>query len=442
MGLFSDKKSVSLRSFDWWLFAAMSFLCIVSLFFVYSSGINSVGVLVSDEWVKQLVWVVSGLGLFFLFAFLDYNRLKDIAPLIYIVCLFLLVLVLAVGANRNGSKSWLGVGFLGIQPSEFAKAGAVIMLASYLDSLGMQIRSAKRLAVCCVIALAPVILIARQPDFGSAMIFFAILFGMLYAAGAPVRYLLFVAMVGVFIAIGLMLPIWNQYIADKDFWLANILGSPEHLIKLSIAVFIFFLLALAGCLFFKKDIYFYCAYTAAAGLFSLGGVLTAELNLKPYQWQRLATFLNPNIDPKGAGWHALQSFTAIGSGGLSGRGYLQGSHSHNRFLPEQSTDFILSIISEESGFLGSAFLLLVYSLILGRLLYISTRATNAFGANLCAGAFSIIFAHVAINAGMVIGMVPITGIPLLLLSYGGSSVWLTMSLLGMAMSVYIRRFKN
>jgi rod shape determining protein RodA len=164
--------------------------------------------------------------------------------------------------------------------------------------------------------------------------------------------------------------------------------------------------------------------------------------LKDYQIMRLIVFLDPNVDPRGSGWNIIQSITAIGSGGTLGKGFLQGTQSHYRFLPQQSTDFIFSIFSEEWGFVGGVLVFSLYALICLRLLHTIKTTSDPFGAYICAGVASIIVFHFLINVGMAMGVMPITGIPLLFMSYGGSSLLAAMMGIGISLSVYTRRFEH
>jgi len=161
--------------------------------------------------------------------------------------------------------------------------------------------------------------------------------------------------------------------------------------------------------------------------------------LRGYQMMRLVVFLDPQIDPQGAGWHIIQSVTAIGSGGAMGKGFLKGTHSHYRYLPEQSTDFIFSILAEETGFLGSLLVFILYSIVVFRALYIAYTSQDRFGSLIAVGIAAMLAYHVIQNIGMAIGVMPITGIPLFFLSYGGSSLWTALMSMGLLLSIHYRR---
>ncbi len=430
-----------IKRIDFFIFLPMMVLLSFSVVFIYSAGVNSQGVSVSNEWIKQLIWLGTGLVFYFFLALFDYNRLRDWTALVYIGSLILLMLVLVVGQKISGARSWLGIGPLGVQPGEFAKVTTIMALAVFFSSRGRAIRRPKELLVAWFLVVTPMALIFLQPDLGTALVFLGIFFLVCYIAGVNAALLFFFVLMGILLVLVLLLPIYHDLIEQRDSWLGVVLTEPYWLIRVLIASGIILALALVGLLAFKKLSYAFVAYVTTAFAIAIGIAWVAHLKLKPFQWSRLKVFIDPNIDPRGAGWHILQSLTAIGAGGYRGRGYLQGSHSHNRYLPEQSTDFIFSIILEETGFVGATVLLLCYGLIFTRLVVLMTRSHDRFGTLLCAGGFGLFMVHVFVNVGMVIGLVPITGIPLLLLSYGGSSVWTSMAMLGIVTSVSVRSYK-
>jgi rod shape determining protein RodA len=201
-------------------------------------------------------------------------------------------------------------------------------------------------------------------------------------------------------------------------------------------------LALFGFIRYRKRYFFWIVYGVAVIVISLGASFMSHKVLKDYQIMRLIVFIDPNVDPRGAGWNITQSITAIGSGGLSGKGFLQGTQSHYRFLPQQSTDFIFSIFSEESGFLGGLLVFALFLLICLRLVRIMKTTSDSFGVYIAAGLSAMLIFHFLINVGMAMGIMPITGIPLLFMSYGGSSVISAMTGIGLALSIYVRRFQH
>jgi rod shape determining protein RodA len=201
------------------------------------------------------------------------------------------------------------------------------------------------------------------------------------------------------------------------------------------------MLSIVGFVQFKRQYYYWIAYVSSIIAFALFGAIGASHVLKDYQVKRLIVFLNPNSDPLGAGWNIIQSKVAIGSGNMFGQGFLKGTQSHYRFLPQQNTDFIFSILSEEWGFLGGILVYALYFVILTRILTIIKNTPHIFGAYIASGIFAMFFFHFIVNVGMVMGIMPITGIPLLFLSYGGSALWTAMMCVGLLMGIYARRLE-
>jgi rod shape determining protein RodA len=203
-----------------------------------------------------------------------------------------------------------------------------------------------------------------------------------------------------------------------------------------------FTLAVIGFFTYKKKYFYWIAYGSAILAISLCASFAARKILKEYQIMRLIVFLDPNVDPRGSGWHIIQSVTAIGSGGFYGKGFGQGTQSHYRFLPQQSTDFIFSIFAEEWGLLGGIFVFALFLLVFFRLMRILKSTPDPFGKYITAGVCSVYFFHFIINVGMTMGIMPITGIPLLFMSYGGSALLSAMAGIGLCLSVYVRRFQH
>ncbi|MDR1257096.1 MAG: rod shape-determining protein RodA, partial [Spirochaetaceae bacterium] len=237
------------------------------------------------------------------------------------------------------------------------------------------------------------------------------------------------------------LPLWQANVLGNTVRLMSLLSNKHFIIIAIAALFIIFLLALAGFKRYKREYFYWIAYGAIIMILSLGISYAGQKVLKPYQIMRLIVFLDPQIDPRGSGWNIIQSVTAIGSGGILGKGYLQGTQSHYRFLPQQSTDFIFSIYSEEWGFLGGMMVFLLFLLIILRMVRIMKTTSDLFGRYIVAGIAGMYIFHFLINVGMTMGVMPITGIPLLFMSYGGSALITAMAGIGLALSVYIRRFQ-
>ncbi|MBQ9539033.1 MAG: rod shape-determining protein RodA [Treponema sp.] len=427
-----------LGKFDYILIICITILSSMGIMFIYSSGINSEGVNVSNEYQKQMIWFGVGFVLMVTFTLFDFRRFKRYALYIAAASIAILMYTMFFGKNVNGSHSWIGIKNLGIQPSEPVKIAYVIFLAWYLDK-STEEDDLHRFIKALVIMMVPMALILGQPDLGTATVYLPIFLFMCFIAGIPTRYIMLVLGIGATTSIFTILPIWQSEIAHRTIPAISILTDK----KLSILVIATSLLVTALCAIglslFRKRYYYWLTYgfgIVTAGLvFSLG----AGKVLKPYQIQRLIVFIDPSSDSLGAGWNIIQSKIAIGSGGLLGRGFLRGTQSHYRFLPEQSTDFIFSILSEESGFIGGLILFLCFFIILVRCVRIIRKNSNSFGILIVAGILGMFFYHFCLNVGMVMGIMPVAGIPLPFLSYGGSALITNMSAIGLVMGIHARR---
>ena len=417
-------------------------LMVLGIGFIYSSGVTSAGIQVSDEWIKQIIWSSSGLLLMGAAAFIDYRLWKQWAAPVYLGTILLLAPVLLIGSYVNGAKAWIGIGSVGIQPSEFAKFSLIIMLARWFDERGRNRDGLRVWAGGAAITLIPVLLVLMQPDLGTAIVFIPILLAMAFCAGVPLKLLFFPILVGIVTIFGVLGLAWNNFIAatPSAFFRLFVEG---RLIRIFLPSLLGLnLLILLGWLFFRRRLFLFFMYIFGILAFSYIGIVGAARVLKGYQMMRLVVFLDPQIDPRGAGWHIIQSVTAIGSGGVFGKGFLQGTQSHYRYLPEQSTDFIFSILAEETGFVGSLLVFALFSIIIIRALYIAYTAHDRFGTYISVGVAAMISYHVIQNIGMAIGVMPITGIPLFFLSYGGSSQWTALASIGLLLSIHYRRYKN
>jgi rod shape determining protein RodA len=408
---------------------------------IYSSGVTAEGILVSNEYVKQIVWAISGLVLMSLFILVDYKRIKDYTFVVYFIFVALLVYTRFFGRIVNGARSWIGIGDTGIQPSEFMKIATILFLAKYLSDSEHE-NGIRRLVVSSAIILLPIGLILSQPDFGTSLVFFPVFLVMVFVAGLDRRYIAFILTAGFLTFFLMVLPLWEKYILPAPTaFLFIFYREPYDFILMAAALFIL-AMSIWGWMAYKKRYYFWIAYGSLIAAVSIGASALAHRVLKDYQIMRLIVFLDPSIDPRGSGWNILQSITAIGSGGLAGRGFLQGTQSHYRYLPQQSTDFIFSIIAEEWGFLGGLLVFGLFFLILIRCVSLLKTVKDSFGSSIVAGIMGMIFFHFMVNVGMAMGIMPITGIPLFFLSYGGSSLWLVMIAIGLLLGISARRYRS
>ena len=431
---------------DFPLFFASLVLTIFGILFIYSSGITSSGELVSNEYSRQIIWAASGLVVALVITLLNYKRVYDFSLYIYVFILLLLLYTCFFGRMVSGSRSWIGVGrWLGIgsfsiQPSEFAKISTILFLARYLDSTKHSRNGIVRFALSSVIVLAPMLIIMIQPDLGTALVFIPILLIMTFIGGIEMRFVFFLGGCVAFTSLMTILPFWQQIILRGEFPALMILLNYRFILVGLLVLGMIVGISYVGYIRYRKKYFYWICYFAAMLAASLAGSFLSHRVLKEYQMMRLIVFLDPNVDPRGSGWHIIQSMTAIGSGGLAGKGFLHGTQSHYRFLPTQSTDFIFSIYTEEWGFFGGLLVIALFLLICLRLIRLTKITSDTFGAYISAGLAAMYAFHFLVNTGMAMGIMPITGIPLLFMSYGGSALIAAMIGIGLAMSIHIRRF--
>jgi rod shape determining protein RodA len=377
----------------------VTLLCLVAfgLAMVYSAGQTDVPSSARGAWIRQSVWlvlaVIAGIGSFRA----SFRLIEWAAPWIYGFGIVLLLWTLVAGTGAGtaaGTKSWLSIGGMRLgQPVEVAKLATILLLARHLSGLRQPARTLRDLVVPGAIAGLPFVLVMAQPDLGSAIVFAGILFSMLFWAGVRPSLLLLLAS-----------PLVSLLLAvDTRWWGAWIL--------------LLTVLLLLWRTYLTEGVFIWLVNSAM-------GVVAILLwnRLKPYQQQRLISFVNPEADPVKSGYQAIQSKVAIGSGGWLGNGYLDGPQKRLAFLPEQPTDFIFSVVGEELGFVGVVVALVLFFVLFTRLIVIARRATNAFSSLVVFGTLGLLFTHVFENVGMTINVMPITGIPLPFFSYGGSFV--------------------
>ncbi|OQY37552.1 MAG: rod shape-determining protein RodA, partial [Spirochaetaceae bacterium 4572_7] len=286
-------------------------------------------------------------------------------------------------------------------------------------------------------------LILIQPDMGTASVYIPIFLAMLFIAGCDIKHIVYLLLLALFIILFTMLPGWEEYILQSKNPFVSVLTDPELIIYTIGSIFISLILSAIGYFYLKKKYFYWFLYMFSIIVISLVlSYIARTYVLKGYQIMRLIVFMNPQVDPLNFGWNIIQATTAVGSGGLIGKGLLQGTQSHYQFLPEQSTDFIFSILSEEWGFVGAIIVFTSFLVILGRALLILTYAKDNFSIMVGAGIIGMIFFHVILNIGMNIGLMPITGIPLFFVSYGGSSLWTALAGIGILQGIYQRRYRN
>ena len=396
-----------LRNFDLGIFLPTLVLIVVGLFAVYSATYLTS----SSYFSKQLIYAFLGIVLIVSIVLIPYKIIYEFSYLLYVLSLLLLLLVFFMGVKGFGAERWLAIGPMRLQPSEFAKITTVLAVARYLSQNDRNINEWKHLAVVFLMILIPFMLIAKQPDLGTSLVFLALIIPMLYMAGIS-WFFLFVITTPIIT----MIVAFNLY-AFMGWMLLLliilILARQKGIVKFGV-----FLMHIAV------------------------GAITPVLwkTLRPYQQQRILTFLQPEKDPRGAGYQIIQSKVAIGSGGVWGKGFLQGSQSHLNFLPAHHTDFIFSVIGEEQGFVGIVLILMVFVFLFLYLLYLSNQVKSSFARLSLVGLMTILLFHTLINIAMTIGLAPVTGLPLPFLSYGGSFLLTSCLLIGITMNFSKNRY--
>ena len=395
--------------FDFGIFIPVSLLIAIGLTAIYSSTFNHPTM--SGNFNRQLVFSVAAFFVFFITYSVPTNTFKTIAIPAYLFSLLLLLVVLVVGRKTSGARSWLDVGPFGFQPSEFAKIGTVLALAAYLSRKNTDIDSFKDILFSLAIGFVPVMLILLEPDMGTAIVFFGTILILIFWKGISLFGLFTVLSPG-FVAI------------------AAIFGFYYFLAAL--------ILVLAMLILFRKDVFF------SGSIFALNlgaGFFTDYLYnaLSPHQQKRIQSFIDPNTDPLGAGYNTIQAKVAIGSGGLFGKGFLHGNQTQLQYIPEQWTDFIYCVIGEEFGFVGSIIVLILFVYLFLRILKIASSTKDEFLSLTIIGILSVYIIHFLVNVGMVVGILPVIGIPLPFVSYGGSSLLVNMFMLGIIANIYRNR---
>ncbi len=364
---------------------------------IFSAGVLNVPSEVTENaWLRQLAWLGISLAVFTVVTRVRPAWFEWLAIPAYLFSLVLLAATFAVGTGATaaeGAGPWIELGALQFQPSEFAKIAAVLGLARLLSAREEPPRNLRDLLGPCALIGAPLGLVVLQGDLGTALAFVGILFAALFWAGTPWLYMLLLASPGLALILSFDARVWSAYFVG----LVAVLYA------------------------FRYRLYLAESFSVVLANLAAGTVALPLWNsLAQYQRNRLLVFLDPSLDPRGAGWNLIQSKVAIGSGGLFGKGFTEGTQKRLDFLPEQHTDFIFSVVGEELGFLGVLAAIGLFSLFLGRVLRLAERSPDPFAGLVLVGIFGTWLVHIFVNLGMTIGIVPITGIPLPFLSYGGT----------------------
>ena len=334
----------------------------------------------------QVIWIISGIFLALLVNLLDYQRLQKFSGYIYAFNILLLLSVFAFGSEAKGATRWIPItSSFSIQPSEFAKIFIILTFADFLTKRHGKLNNIRDFIAPFLYVLIPMLLIFKQPDLGTSLVFIAIFIGMMFVAGANIRKFGGLLLAG---ATTIGIALWLHFSTNLPSWLKFAEGLP--------------------------------------------------LPMKDYQLKRLTIFMNPASDMTGDGYNILQAKLAIGSGGLWGKGYRQGTQGQLNFLPEHHTDFIFAVFSEEFGFIGVITLLFIFLILILRGINIAMQSRDLYGKLVASGIITMFAFHILVNVGMNSGIMPVTGIPLPFISYGGSAMWLNMISIGLLLNINLR----
>jgi len=444
-------------SIDWLTVSMYLILVLLGWINIYASVYNEDHQSIFDfsqRYGKQLIWIAAAFVIALIIFIIDINFYSYFAYLVYGIMLFLLVAVLIFGTKVHGATSWFEVGSFRIQPAEFAKIATALALARYVSSYNVQINTFKAYVRVGAIIFVPALLILLQNDTGSALVYFAFLV-VLYREGISESILLFGLFVVILFILALILEkliiiLLSIGLVFIIFWVLNrklknvaiafgilvlssaILYGLNEIFKLGLSYYYIILLSLgiSGVVYTILAISYKIRNVVLLLLFLVGSIaFTYSVDyvfnnfLEPHQQKRINVVLGLESDPYGVEYNVNQSKIAIGSGGLTGKGFLRGTQTKFDFVPEQSTDFIFCTIGEEWGFIGTFFVVSLFIFLLYRLIGIAERQRSPFSRIYGYGVVSVLFFHIVINIGMTIGLVPVIGIPLPFFSYGGSSLW-------------------
>jgi rod shape determining protein RodA len=403
---YSNKEdNPALDTISVWLYIVLVFIGLISIYSATSEVNQTFEFSFSSLAGRQLIWIGGAIIIIFTIAFANVAIIDYFAYGFYGFAILLNIAVLFLGKEVSGAKSWFGFGGFGIQPSEFAKVATALAIAKYLGTYGVRFKGTRNVAITLALFLVPMLLILIQNDTGSALVFLSF-FLVLYREGLSGWILLS--------AVWLMLIAIARIVMEAT--------GVNHLWTMGILLFMASLIIYFG----KKNKQLIIAtlfVTVVSAVFSVAVGFAYTKILKGYQRDRIELVLNLKQDTRNMGYNLEQSRIAIGAGQFLGRGYLKGTQTKMGFVPEQHTDFIFCTIGEEWGFVGALVFFGLYFGLLFRLINLAERQSTAFGRVLGYGVVCILFFHVAINIGMTIGIVPVIGIPLPFISFGGSSLW-------------------
>lgn len=404
------------RQFDWLTVLAWVILSTIGLIAIYSATLGPVAEFlpthIQQNFSKQLSWVAISILLLIFIQFTSPRSFQQFSYLFYVVILVITGLTIFIGVEVNAAKSWLEIGGVRLQTSELMKLATVLAVANYLTSRrDISAVKVKPALIATTMILLPVILIIMQNDTGTALVFLPLIPVMLFLSGLPHG-----------ISILMISPAIIGYLSIID-WKLGIIA----VVILTLIIY-----------FLERR------FWLGVGAFIFGIILVIGIDLalndflQPHQQMRIAAFINPFVDPQGAGWNVIQSQTAISSGGIFGKGFMQGTQTQLRFLPEQWTDFIYCVVAEEFGLIGAGLVIITLMVLFLRLLNNAITLKNPFSQLVIVGVTTILFTHCLINLGSTMGIIPVIGVPLPFMSYGGSAFLSNTIMLSICLNLHLR----
>jgi rod shape determining protein RodA len=400
----------SIRNLDWTMLFCIAALLGIGLLVIYSA--SQVPALPGRSGIfnRQILWMGLGFLLMLIFIIIPFRIWEEYSHFIYAASIVLLLLVPVLGVERLGARRWLVVGGFQFQPSEVAKLATLLMVSRMLARPRIDLTRLGQILPVLAAAGLVFVLILMEPDLGTSLSIPAYMVPMLYWAGLPLAVILVLCSPVLGAVLSVNLWVWLVFLGVVGVILAAFHARRNVLI-------------------------------AVLGVNIFVGTVTPFLwnSLKPYQQERILTFVSPERDRAGAGYQVIQSKIAMGSGGVTGHGYLKGTQKGLAFLPQQHTDFVFSVLGEEFGFVGCAAVLFLFALLVSRILRLAVKARSRFAGTLVVGIAASLVFHVVVNVSMTLGLAPVTGLPLPFLSYGGTFLMATMAQMGLLLNVSLRR---
>ncbi|MEX0771362.1 MAG: FtsW/RodA/SpoVE family cell cycle protein [Balneolaceae bacterium] len=411
---------VNARDFNWTIVAIWAALSGIGLVAIYSATLGPVSeflpAYIQENFFKQVIWVGIALLIMVSVQFVSPRNFQVISYLFYGICILLMTLTVFIGVEVSGSQSWLRIGPVNMQPGEIAKLATILAAAHYLTS--RRNLSAENITTALVVVMLfaiPVILLILQSETGSALVYLGLLPIVLFWSGLPYGISLF-----------MIAPAIIAYFTIID-WYWGIVAA---------------ILITAAIFFIQRRTWLSFTSFVVGLLVVIGTEVSLNQVLQPHQRARIESFVNPTVDPQGSGWNIIQAKTAIGSGGLYGKGFMEGTQTQLRFLPEQWTDFIFCVIGEEFGFLGAGTVLLLFLILILKLISMASAHKHPFAQMVMVSTAGLFFIHLLINIGSTTALIPIIGITLPFISYGGTALITNTLLLAICLNMdfYKRSF--